>query len=127
MIPYWDILLPYIGLCCPNPIKNNLGFKCLSVSPIFYWSNEEVVSYVNSNGIPKTSLHSLGTSAECWCGAYKTKSDFEKLYDLDRKMFAKLDEVERKNKSGYTFIYENGQKIALSQLAKDLKKRNKSV
>ena len=109
------------------PIWYHPGFKCLSVSPIFYWSNEEVISYVNSNGIPKTSLHSLGTSAECWCGAYKTKSDFEKLYDLDRKMFSKLDEVERKNKSGYTFIYENGQRISLSDIVKELKKKVKKA
>lgn len=109
------------------PIWYHPSFKCLSVSPIFYWTDEQVISYVNSNGIPKTFLHSLGTSTECWCGAYKTKSDFEKLYDLDREMFSKLDEVERKNKSGYTFIYKNGQKITLSQLAKELKKSNKSV
>lgn len=104
------------------PIWYHPSFKCLSVSPIFYWSNEQVISYVNSNGIPKTFLHSLGTSTECWCGAYKTKSDFEKLFNLDRDMFYKLVEVEEENKGGYTFIYENGQKISLKELAKTLKK-----
>lgn len=104
------------------PIWYHPSFKCLSVSPIFYWSNEQVISYVNSNGIPKTFLHSLGTSTECWCGAYKTKSDFEKLYKLDRDMFFKLVEVEKKSKSGYTFIYENGQKIPLLDIAKKLKR-----
>ena len=104
------------------PIWYHPSFKCLSVSPIFYWSNEEVISYVNSNGIPKTYLHSLGTSTECWCGAYKTKSDFEKLYDLDKKIFFKLVEVEKENKSGYTFIYKNGQRIPLKELAKTIEK-----
>lgn len=103
------------------PIWYHPSFKCLSVSPIFYWSNEQVISYVNSNGIPKTFLHSLGTSTECWCGAYKTKSDFEKLYELDRNMFFKLAEVEEKSKSGYTFLYENGQKIPLLNIVKKLK------
>jgi 3'-phosphoadenosine 5'-phosphosulfate sulfotransferase (PAPS reductase)/FAD synthetase len=104
------------------PIWYHPSFKCLSVSPIFYWSNEQVISYVNGNGIPKTFLHSLGTSTECWCGAYKTKSDFEKLFNLDKDMFYKLVEVEEENKGRYTFIYENGQKISLKELAKTLKK-----
>lgn len=104
------------------PVWYHPSFKCLSVSPIFYWSDEQVISYVNSNGIPKTFLHSLGTSTECWCGAYKTKSDFEKLFNLDRNMFYKLVEVEEENKGRYTFIYENGQKISLKELAKTLKK-----
>lgn len=104
------------------PIWYHPSFKCLSVSPIFYWSNEQVISYVTTNGIPKTFLHSLGTSTECWCGAYKTKSDFEKLFNLDRDMFYKLVEVEEENKGRYTFIYENGQKISLKELAKTLKR-----
>ncbi len=89
-------------------------------------SNNQVISFINNNGIPKTLLHSVGTSTECWCGAYKTKSDFEKLYELDRDMFKKLVEVERRNKSGYTFIYKDGQRIRLSHIAKGLRKRNKS-
>lgn len=103
------------------PIWYHPSFKCLSVSPLFYWSDEQVISYVNSNGIPKTFLHSLGTSTECWCGAYKTKSDFEKLYELDRNMFLKLVEVEEKSKSGYTFIYKDGRRIPLKELAKVIK------
>jgi 3'-phosphoadenosine 5'-phosphosulfate sulfotransferase (PAPS reductase)/FAD synthetase len=103
------------------PIWYHPSFKCLSVSPIFYWSDEQVISYVNSNGIPKTFLHSLGTSTECWCGAYKTKSDFEKLYELDRDMFLKLVEVEEKSKSGYTFIYKDGRRIPLKELVKTIK------
>ncbi len=104
------------------PIWYHPSFKCLSVSPIFYWSDKQVISYVNSNGIPKTILNSSGTSTECWCGAYKTKSDFENLFNLDREMFYKLVEVEEENKCRYTFIYENGQKISLQELAKNLKK-----
>lgn len=105
------------------PIWYHPSFKCLSVSPIFYWSDEKVISYVNSNGIPKTFLHSLGTSSECWCGVYKTKSDFEKLYNLDKNMFFKLAEVEEKSKNGYTFIYENGRKISLRALEKQILKK----
>lgn len=105
------------------PIWYHPSFQCLSVSPIFRWSDEDVTAYINNNGIPKTLLHSLGTSTECWCGAYKTKSDFEKLYELDKKMFYKLVKLEKKSKSGYTFIYENDQKIPLLQIAKDIRKK----
>lgn len=81
------------------PIWYHPSFKCLSVSPIFDWSDHDVISYINSNGIPKTLLHSLGSSTECWCGAYKTETDFRNLYDLNKAMFNKLSKVEQHNKT----------------------------
>jgi hypothetical protein len=81
-----------------------------------------VISFINSNGLPKTVLHSLGTSTECCCGAYKTEEDFRKLYDLNREMFHKLVNVEEQNKNGYTFIYKDGQKIPLKDLGEKLKR-----
>jgi len=102
------------------PIWYHPSFKCLSVSPIFFWSDEEVLSLINSNGIPKTLLHSLGTSTECWCGAYKTEADFRKLYELNRDMFYKLVEVEELNRNKYTFLYENGHKKPLRSIERDL-------
>lgn len=98
------------------PIWYHPGFECLSVSPIFHWSDEQVDSFINQNGIPKTLLHSLGSSTECWCGAYKTESDFRNLYDLDRELFHKLAELENKSPSGYTFIYKGGRKKPLTEL-----------
>jgi 3'-phosphoadenosine 5'-phosphosulfate sulfotransferase (PAPS reductase)/FAD synthetase len=107
------------------PIWYHPSFRCLSVSPIFYWSDEKVTSIINSNGIPKTLLHSLGSSTECWCGAYKTETDFKKLYQLNRKMFNKLAKVEEENKNGYTFLYKDGSKIPLKKLEKQiLKEKN---
>ncbi len=105
------------------PIWFHPGFKCLSVSPIFHWTNQEVVSFINSNGIPKTILHSMGTSTECWCGAYKTEKDFVKLYELNKDMFYKLVEIEEGNKSGYTFLYKDGQKKTLRSLEKQILER----
>lgn len=104
------------------PIWYHPSFKCLSVSPIFYWSDSQVISFINNNGIPRTLLHSLGTSTECWCGAYKTETDFKKLYDLNRDMFYKLVEVEEENKNRYTFIYKNSQKLPLRELEKQILK-----
>jgi len=102
------------------PIWYHPSFKCLSVSPIFYWSDPKVTFIINNNGIPKTLLHSLGTSTECWCGAYKTEMDFRKLYGLDRDMFYKLSGLEEGNKNGYTFLYKNGQKLSLLDLEKQI-------
>ena len=104
------------------PIWYHPSFKCLSVSPIFYWSDNQVVSFINGNGLPKTLLHSLGTSTECWCGAYKTETDFKKLYELNRDMFYKLIDVEEGNKNRFTFIYKNGQKIPLRKLERQILK-----
>jgi 3'-phosphoadenosine 5'-phosphosulfate sulfotransferase (PAPS reductase)/FAD synthetase len=101
------------------PIWFHPSFECLSISPIFYWSDEEVKRFVNKNGLPKSYLHALGSSTECWCGAYKRKSDFEKLYDLDKSMFYKLVKVEEQNRNGYTFLYKNGERIPLKTLVKN--------
>lgn len=104
------------------PIWYHPSFRCFSVSPIFYWSDQQVISFINSNGLPKTLLHSLGTSTECWCGAYKTETDFRKLYGLNRDMFYKLVEVEEENKNRFTFIYKNGHKIPLRDLERQILK-----
>ncbi len=98
------------------PVWYHPGFKCLSVSPIFYWSNEKVTAFINKNGIPKNIHHSLGTSTECWCGAYKRKSDFEKLYHINPEMFLKLMKTEENSKTGFTFLYKKGKKIPLRSL-----------
>lgn len=100
------------------PIWYHPSFKCLSVSPLFHWNDNQVVSFINSNGIPKTLLHSLGSSTECWCGAYKTETDFMKLYDINKEMFRKLVKLEEANKNGYTFLYKNGQRIPLRDVEK---------
>lgn len=69
-------------------------------------------------------MNSLSTSQECWCGVYKNEVDFEKLYEMNRKMFKKLSIVEDENKSGYTFLYKNGKRISLRELEKKILKNN---
>jgi 3'-phosphoadenosine 5'-phosphosulfate sulfotransferase (PAPS reductase)/FAD synthetase len=102
------------------PVWYHPSFKCLSVSPIFRWTDEDVTSLINSNGIPKTLLHSLGSSTECWCGAYKTEANFKKLYSLNKDIFHKLVNVEEANKNRYTFIFKNGEKLPLKKLEKQI-------
>jgi 3'-phosphoadenosine 5'-phosphosulfate sulfotransferase (PAPS reductase)/FAD synthetase len=102
------------------PIWYHPSFKCLSVSPIFYWTDKSVSTLINSNGIPKTLLHSLGSSTECWCGAYKTETDFRKLYNLNKDMFQKLIEIETSNKNRYTFLFKDGKKLPLIKLEKQI-------
>ncbi|MCX6639508.1 MAG: phosphoadenosine phosphosulfate reductase family protein [bacterium] len=106
------------------PIWYHPGFKCLSVSPIFYWKKEEVFSFINKNGVPKTLLHQMSSSTECWCGAYKTESDFRKLFEINEDMFHKLSGVEEQNINGYTYLYKNGQKIPLKELEAKILKGN---
>ena len=95
------------------PIWYHPSFKCLSVSAIFHWTDAQVYSQINENGVPKNRLNKIGTSSECWCGAYKTESDFIKLYDVNQDMFHKLAVLEKESKTGYTFLYSNGQKKTL--------------
>ncbi len=111
------------------PIWYHPSFKCLSVSPIFDWSDEEVYNHIKGDGIPKDLLPtSMGTSTECWCGAYKTESDFKKLYDLDRRMFHKLAKVEGEIKTGYTFLFnkKTREKKPLKDLEREILKEKKN-
>jgi len=103
------------------PFWYHPSFRCLSLSPIFYWSNEEVRTYVGEADVPLWLLDDLKTSPECWCGAYKSRSDFEKLYHLSPELFCKLAALERDNKNGFTFIYENGEKIPLDAIKAEIR------
>jgi len=101
------------------PVWYHPSFKCISVSPIFYWSDLRVRKYIYESKIP-TEFKELRTSPECWCGAYKSKSDFEKLYNSCPELFNKLADLERNSKTNFTFIYENGKKISLLELKNEI-------
>jgi len=60
----------------------------------------------------------LGTSAECWCGAYKCPADFKALLDIHPEISDKLVEVEEAQRGKYTFIYEKGAQVPLASLKK---------
>jgi 3'-phosphoadenosine 5'-phosphosulfate sulfotransferase (PAPS reductase)/FAD synthetase len=98
------------------PVWYHPGFRCLSVSPIFRWSKEQVIKYVENANLPENPVRKLGCSAECWCGAYKTKTDFLKLKEIKPELFRKLSDLEKRSPTGYTFLYKNGQRIPLKEL-----------
>jgi 3'-phosphoadenosine 5'-phosphosulfate sulfotransferase (PAPS reductase)/FAD synthetase len=98
------------------PVWHHPAFDCLSVSPILGWSDDEVRAYVEAKGLPENPAKSFGCSAECWCGAYKKRTDFEKLLEVHPDIFEKLVAVEKAQKGRYTFIYENGRRVPLSSL-----------
>lgn len=98
------------------PVWYHPGFKCLSVSPIFRWKKTKVQKYVDSADLPENPVRQLGCSAECWCGAYKTPSDFLKLKEIKPELFDKLSDLEEQSPTGYTFLYKKGQKLPLREL-----------
>lgn len=102
------------------PIWFHPSFNCLSISAIFGWTDEDIEKYIVDRRLPKSVSSELGTSGECWCGAYKRKRDFEELYRLNKELFHKLCEVEESNRNGFTFVYEAGTKIPLKELAKKI-------
>jgi len=106
------------------PVWHHPSFRCICVSPIFYWSDMEVQNYIDRFALPE-KFRSLKTSPECWCGAYKSKSDFQKLYNISPELFHKLAELEMETKTGFTFLYEKGKKIPLIELKNQIiDKRN---
>lgn len=107
------------------PVWYHPGFRCVSVSPIFSWSDEEVYSTIHSNGIPAGLLDQMNSSAECWCGAYKSEADFIKLFNLDREFFDKLAELETSSNDRFTYILKNGKKKPLRLLRAEIIRNEK--
>jgi 3'-phosphoadenosine 5'-phosphosulfate sulfotransferase (PAPS reductase)/FAD synthetase len=109
------------------PVWYHPTFKCLSASPIFYWSDSEVRGYLEKGGISKETLNQLSTSPECWCGAYKSRKDFERLYALSPELFSKLAKLERNSKTDFTFIYADGVKLSLDSLRNEIEQASNQV
>jgi 3'-phosphoadenosine 5'-phosphosulfate sulfotransferase (PAPS reductase)/FAD synthetase len=99
-----------------TPIWYHPSFRCLSISPIFSWTDAKVDDYIRLRGLPQSPVRDLGCSAECWCGAYKKRSDFEKLLQVHPEIFDRLVDVEKAQKGRYTFLYENGERVPLKSL-----------
>ena len=104
------------------PVWFHPAFRCLCVSPAFGWSDGKVTAYVERNGLPESPAVGLGTSAECWCGAYKCRSDFEALLDVHPEIFDKLVEVEKAQRGKFTFMYEGGKRVPLKSLKSPARK-----
>jgi 3'-phosphoadenosine 5'-phosphosulfate sulfotransferase (PAPS reductase)/FAD synthetase len=96
-----------------TPVWYHPAFRCLSVSPIFYWSDAKIASYISRLGLPQSPVAELNMSGECWCGAYKGRHDFEALLEVHPEIFDRLVEVERAQKGDYTFIYDRGHQVPL--------------
>jgi 3'-phosphoadenosine 5'-phosphosulfate sulfotransferase (PAPS reductase)/FAD synthetase len=104
------------------PVWYHPAFRCISVSPIFGWSDAKVKKYIERHNLPRSPSANLNTSAECWCGAYKCRADFEALLGIHPDIFDKLVEVEKAQRGKYTFLYEKGDRIPLSSLKNHARK-----
>jgi len=103
------------------PVWFHPAFRCFSVSPIFYWSNRKVDGYIQRSGLPENPTLQLGCSGECWCGAYKSRTDFEALLEVHPEIFEKLVAVEKAQRGKFTFLYEDGQRVRLTSLRRKRK------
>jgi len=92
-------------------------FPCPTVSPILYWTSEEVELFIRSRRLPVNPVYStLDMSGECICGVFATKKMFLKIKKEYPQFFQRLLNVEKLVKTGWTFIYEKGRRIPLSEL-----------
>lgn len=98
------------------PVWFHPAFRSICASPIFCWSDGKVDSYLRNAGLPANPTADLGTSGECWCGAYKCRADFEALLDIHPDIFEKLVEVEEAQRGKFTFLYEKGERVSLASL-----------
>jgi len=92
-------------------------FPCPTVSPILYWTDEGVESFIRARGLPVSPAYAvLGKSGECMCGAFSSEKEFLLLKQHYPQFFKRLCEIEKANKSGYTYLFKNGKRIPLSNL-----------
>lgn len=106
------------------PVWFHPTFRCISVSPIFGWSDQKTDSYFERMDLPQHPTASLGSSGECWCGAYKCRRDFEELLRLHPEIFDNLIEVEEAQKGSYTFVYEKRTQVTLKSIKAQARRRN---
>ena len=102
-----------------TPVWYHPSFKCLSVSPIFYWPDKKVLRHIEHAGLPRSPAEKLGMSAECWCGAYQGRADFEALLSIHPEIYQKLVEVEKAQRGKYTFVYEKGERVTLGAIRRN--------
>jgi len=102
------------------PVWYHPSFESLSVSPLFFWSDADIEKYIEVEELPLSPVNDLGSSSECWCGAYKTKSNFEDLFRLHPDIYEKLIEVEEANIHGFTFVYKDGKRISLKKIKAEI-------
>jgi len=94
-------------------------FKCFCIHPIYYWTKDQVEDYIKEKNLKVNPTYKiLGFSAECYCGAYAHKPEFEKLRAHFPEFFDKLMEIEEKVRTGYTYVYYRGRRVPLRELKK---------
>jgi 3'-phosphoadenosine 5'-phosphosulfate sulfotransferase (PAPS reductase)/FAD synthetase len=102
------------------PIWFHPAFRCICVSPIFYWSDARVQRHRRCRRLPAVPGATLGTSAECWCGAYKCQADFEALLEVHPEIYDKLVQVEKAQRGAFTFLYHDGKRVPLASLRNEI-------
>jgi len=80
-------------------------FKCFCVHPIYYWTENQVEDYIKERNLRVNPVYKiLGFSAECFCGAFAHKPEFERL----RTYFPEF----------FDYVYHRGRRIPLRELKK---------
>jgi 3'-phosphoadenosine 5'-phosphosulfate sulfotransferase (PAPS reductase)/FAD synthetase len=94
-------------------------FRCFCVHPIYRWTRAEVEKYLKERNLKINPVYKiLGFSAECFCGAYSHRAEFERLKAHFPDFFERLIRIEEKIRTGYTYIYHRGRRVPLSELKK---------
>jgi 3'-phosphoadenosine 5'-phosphosulfate sulfotransferase (PAPS reductase)/FAD synthetase len=87
------------------------------VHPIIYWTGKKVDQYLKKKKLPINPAYKFGFSSwECWCGVFKSKSEFKRLKEVDPTFFSKLVNLESKLNSGYAYAYFGGKPFYLRDI-----------
>jgi len=92
-------------------------FKLLCYHPIFDWSKEDVLRYIEQHSLPENPLYQiLPRAIDCWCTAFKSVKQFKLLKMYWPELFKKYVEAEAKLRSKGSALFKNGRRVYLSNL-----------
>jgi 3'-phosphoadenosine 5'-phosphosulfate sulfotransferase (PAPS reductase)/FAD synthetase len=94
-----------------------IRFPCPTVSPILYWTDEGVRSFIRARRLPVNPVYNvLNKSGECMCGAHSSEKEFLLIKEHYPEFFRRLIEIEGRAKTGYTYIFKDGKRLPLREL-----------
>jgi phosphoadenosine phosphosulfate reductase len=92
-------------------------FRCLNYHPIFEWTKEDILEYIDLHGLNVNPLYKkLPRVSECWCTAFKTIKQFETLKEEWPELFERFLEAEAKLKTKGSALFKGGKRVYLKDL-----------
>jgi len=84
-----------------HPVRSEIQCEMVLLRPKDQAAQRQVLDFLSKRGLPLNPLYRrFRRAAECWCGVFKSRRDFEVLRAYNQELFRRLLDVERSFKGG---------------------------